>query len=102
MIADHIKSTYPLTLFPMAPSATPRRRRATQADKLFDVLSDFRWHTTKELARRVGHSFTSAVGALEREGFHVTQRSHPRRRWQYQYRIGDEPTQAELPLPTRP
>lgn len=64
-----------------------RQIRNTQVDKLIAVLSDGRWHTTKELVRRVGHAFGGAKFVLTTSGIQVERRRHPSQRWQYQYRV---------------
>ncbi len=63
------------------------RRFDTKVDKLISVLSDGKWHSTKELVRRVGHAFGCARHALAKTGIRVERRPHKRQRWQHQYRI---------------
>jgi hypothetical protein len=36
------------------------KQAPTRAERLLRVLSDHEWHSTKELVRRVGHSFAGA------------------------------------------
>lgn len=62
--------------------------RLTQAERLYVILSDGDWHSTKELARKVSHRFAGAKHELvHRHGYRVEKRSHPRRKRQWQYRI---------------
>jgi len=73
-----------------------RRRRGvpgtlTKVEKLLAVLSDGQWHSTRELARRVGHSFAVAKFRLVGFGYPVERRRHAMRRHQHQYRLLDEP-----------
>ena len=61
--------------------------KTTKTEKLLRVLSDGRWHSTKELARRVGHTFPVAKFKLTHYGYRVDRRPHPTKRWQWQYRL---------------
>ena len=63
------------------------RRCDTKVDKLITVLSDDKWHSTKELVRRVGQTFGGARHWLAKTGINVQRRSHKKKRWQYEYRI---------------
>ncbi len=89
-------------------TATGRRPCATRVDLLMAVLSDGAWHSTKELARRVGHTFGGAKFTLSRTGIHVDRRPIRTRRWQWQYRIDlanplkhENGEDVQLPLPLR-
>lgn len=70
------------------PTFFPRpSSRITKAEKLLTVLSDGDWHSTKELARRVGHTFPVATYKLRHTGHQVERRSHPTKPRQFQYRL---------------
>lgn len=62
-------------------------KQPTKADKLLNVLRDGRWHSTKELCRRVGHTFAGAKYKLVKGGERIGKEPHPRGRWQYRYRL---------------
>lgn len=62
-------------------------QRLTKVEKLLSVLSDGNWHSTKELVRRVGHSFAGAKFKLVFYGYAVDKRIHPTKARQYQYRL---------------
>lgn len=65
--------------------------RRTKAEKLLAVLSDHHWHATRELTRRVGHTFAVAKFKLVRQhGYHIERERHPRNRNQHQYRLPPE------------
>lgn len=70
------------------------RERRTQVDTLFEILSDRRWHSTKELARRVGHAFAvSKFTLVHRFHYNIERRRHPTLKRQHEYRRGpDIPT----------
>jgi hypothetical protein len=70
------------------------RRRLTKAEKLRQVLLDHQWHSTKELARRVGHTFAVAKRRLGLSPyFHTIElRRHQSKRYQYEYRLMREPS----------
>jgi hypothetical protein len=82
-----------------APTTTPRKRRpaqdscVTQLEKLYGILSDGDWHSTRELARRVGHCFGRAKFQLVAYGHTIELRPHPTKRWQRQYRMSDAPNE---------
>lgn len=69
----------------------------TKVRRLFDILCDLEWHDTKELARRVGHTFIVAKWRLETRGkwpsdefphsFEIEKRRHPMDPFQWQYRL---------------
>jgi len=59
----------------------------TKTEKLLNVLSDGRWHSTRELVRRVGHSFAVAKFKLIGYGYPVERRRHQYKRFQHQYRM---------------
>lgn len=61
--------------------------RPTKTEKLLTVLSDGRWHTTRELVRRVGHTFAIAKFKLIACGYAIERRRHPAKRFQHQYRM---------------
>jgi hypothetical protein len=63
------------------------RVRQTRVDLLICLLADGKWHSTKELIRRVGPGFGVAKYALVRSGVRVERRRQPRARHGYQYRI---------------
>jgi hypothetical protein len=66
--------------------------RPTKADRLLMVLDDRRWHSTRELSRRVGHTFAVAKYKLVHAyGYHIERRHHEAWPGQYQYRLVDEP-----------
>ena len=59
----------------------------TKVEKLHAVLADGRWHSTRELVRRVGHAFAVSKFKLVRYGHDIERRPHPTKRWQWQYRL---------------
>lgn len=63
--------------------------RASAVTRLAVLLADGRWHTTAELAAKVGHRFGSAVHTLRhRHGLDVeTVREQDGGRVRYQYRL---------------
>lgn len=63
---------------------------ATRAALLERILSDGEWHSTRELVRRVGHTFAGAKFTLVGYGHAIDKRKHPSRSRQYQYRQSDE------------
>ena len=63
----------------------------TKAEKMLNLLSDGQWHTTKELVRRVGHTFAVAKFNLTNWGYFIEKQSHPKKRFQNQYRLLDKP-----------
>ena len=65
----------------------PTPRAHTKTQKLYAVLSDGQWHTPRELARHVGHTFGGAVFKLRQAGHIVHARPHPSKLYQWQYRI---------------
>ena len=65
------------------------KQKLTKKEKLLNVLADGRWHSTKELVRRVGHTFPVAKYQLVHYGYRIETRRHPNRRWQWQYRLGE-------------
>jgi len=67
--------------------------RPTRAEKLLGVLADGDWHSTKELVRRVGHTFAATKFMLVRYGYNIERRPHPNRRWQSQYRLRSLPAE---------
>ena len=69
------------------PYKNRNRRGETKVDKLITVLSDGKWHSTKELVRRVGPAFGGARYWLAKTGINVQRRAHKKKRWQHEYRI---------------
>lgn len=65
------------------------KKNMNKTEKLYYVLSDSRWHSTKELVRRVGHSFAVAKFKLVQYGHQIEKRRHPNLRHQFQYRLDD-------------
>jgi hypothetical protein len=63
--------------------------RPTKVEKLLTVLGDGETHTTRELVRRVGHTFGTAVFRLRQDGHHIVTSPHPTRRWQSNYQLVD-------------
>lgn len=59
----------------------------TKSERLLEVLRDGEWHSTKELVRRVGHTFGGAVFKLRRFRHEVERQRHPSQRYQHQYRL---------------
>lgn len=68
-----------------------RRNTLTKAEKLLAILDDGKWHTTKELVRRVGHTFGGAKFQLARFGYNIMSEPHPARQRQWRYRLVAEP-----------
>lgn len=64
----------------------------TKTDKLIHVLSDGKWHSTKELVRRVGHTFAVAKFALIRDGHRIDREVHPTQPRQHRYKLIAGPT----------
>ena len=64
--------------------------KPTQAEQLLAVLSDGRWHTTKELVRRVGKTFAVTKSQLVAHGWPIERRSHSTKKHQHLYRLLDE------------
>lgn len=69
----------------------PRRRSdagrgPTKAERLLELLTDGRWHATRQLVRRVGHSFAVAMFVLRSRGHVIERERHPTRRRQFRYR----------------
>jgi hypothetical protein len=63
--------------------------KLTKAEKLLAILADGEAHTTRELVRRVGHAFGTAVFRLRRNGHHIVTSCHPTKRWQRNYQLVD-------------
>lgn len=70
---------------------TTDSHRSTKAEKLYHVLSDGHWHSTKELVRRVGHTFHVAKFKLILFGHMIERRPHQTKLWQHQYRMKHTP-----------
>lgn len=64
-------------------------KRITNIEKLKRVLRDHEWHDTRELARRVGHTFGTAKMHLVgvRHHWDIETRRHPKHPKQWQYRL---------------
>lgn len=70
-----------------------RANRRTKVSILYGILDDRGWHSTKELSRRVGHTFAVATHLLRKGGHRIQTERHPERRHQYRYRLlGNEQT----------
>jgi len=67
-----------------------RNSRPTKVEKLLDILKDGHWHATRQLVRRVGHTFAGAKFRLVGYGYQIERQRHPTRRYQHQYRLIDE------------
>lgn len=65
--------------------------RIIKTEKLLTILADGRWHSTKDLVHRVGHTFAFAKFKITRQGFIVEKRKHPGKPRQYQYRLEGGP-----------
>jgi len=65
--------------------------RVTKAEKLLRILGDEDWHSTKELVRRVGHTFSGAKFKLVAYGYPIERRKHPNKKYQHQYRLPEAP-----------
>jgi hypothetical protein len=67
----------------------------TKADRLLEILLDRACHSTKELVRRIGHTFGGAIYQLRRptarrKGYVIERRKHPTKKYQHQYRLRDD------------
>jgi len=67
-----------------------KNKKKTKLEKLLDVLLDNNWHTTKELVRRVGHTFSTAKHRLIHYGYNIISRVHPKKQYQWQYKLKDD------------
>ena len=70
--------------------SSPYRDGLTKADKLLAILRDRAAHSTKELVRRVGHTFGGAVFKLRRQGRVIERISHPAKAHEHQYQLRDD------------
>ena len=59
----------------------------TQVERLLVILSDHHWHATKELARRIGHTFHVAIFVARQNYYVVERRRHPTTAYQHEYRL---------------
>ncbi len=59
----------------------------TLRTKFLGVLSDYKWHDTAELARRVGHTFGHAKYEAILLGTAIEREPHPRKPNQFRYRL---------------
>lgn len=83
---------------------TQRLRRAleTRAERLLTILLDGNWHATRELVRRVGHTFAWARWFLVTHDKHmIAKRKHATRIFEYEYRLVP-PDEARLLRRARP
>ena len=62
----------------------------TKAEKLLAILRDHDWHSTGELARRVGHRFGGVVYQLRQAGHTIERQRHQTKKFQCQYRLKDD------------
>lgn len=62
-------------------------RKPTRVERLTRVLGDRGWHGTRELVRRVGHTFAGAKFALVARGQPVEKERHPVKPRQWRYRL---------------
>ncbi len=69
-------------------------RRRTKPIILYEILSDRRWHSTRELSRRVGHTFAMATYLLRRNGHVIARERHLDCRYQFRYRLLDPANKA--------
>lgn len=79
----------------MPRSPSPYRQGLTKADKLLAILLDRACHSTKELVRRVGHTFGCAIYQLRRptarrKGYVIERRKHPTKKYEHQYHLSDD------------
>lgn len=65
----------------------------TKDEKLLAILGDGTYHSTKELARRVGHRFSNVIYQLRRRGYTIECEPHPTKKHQHQYRFTNKPYQ---------
>jgi hypothetical protein len=66
---------------------SPRNRRTSKVDRLRLILSDGQFHTTRELVRRIGHTFGVAIFKLRRMHRQVICQLQPGTGRQYRYRL---------------
>lgn len=69
------------------------RTNPTKSEKLLSILSDHQWHATKELSRKIGHTFGEFIFYLRHDYRHhhvIERRKHPTKRYQHQYRLRDD------------
>lgn len=65
--------------------------KKTKLELLLEALEDGRWHSTRELSRRVGHTFAVFKSKLVHHGYPVERRRHETKKHQHQYRLLEEP-----------
>lgn len=70
-----------------------RPGRKTKIERLLHVLSDGKWHSTKELVFRVGHTFSVAKFKLVQYGYPVQRQKHDKKKYQHLYRLPELPTE---------
>ncbi len=71
----------------MTPLRLDWHGRPTKPKILLDLLVDHRGHSTKELVRRVGHTFGGAKKKLVDNGFPIVREKHPTLRYQSIYTL---------------
>ena len=64
--------------------------KKTKVELLHVILLDEQWHSTKELVRKVGHTFGGAIFKLRSYGYRVVRERQPGSRRQHRYRLVDE------------
>jgi len=70
------------------------RSKGTCAKRLIRVLQDTKWHSTRELVRRVGHDFGVAKFHLVRRGYDIRRRFAAKPN-QYEYRLISTPRERD-------
>jgi len=71
------------------------RARGTRAQRLLRVLADNKWHATRALVRRVGHSFGGAKFHLIRRGYDIRRRRHTTKPEEHEYRLISTPRERD-------
>lgn len=61
--------------------------RRTKAQKLLELLADGDWHNTRQLSRRIGHTFAVAKFKLTHLGHPIEVEHHPTKPRQFRYRL---------------
>ncbi len=59
----------------------------TNAEKLLEALDGGEWHSTRELARRAGHTFAVTKFKLIARGYLIERERHPTLPNQHRYRL---------------
>jgi hypothetical protein len=73
--------------------------KPTKTQRLYTALSDGQWHTTQELVRVVGHTFSGAKFRLVHHGYVIKKRRHPTDQRMWQYHLAGEPSASSFSLP---